>query len=90
MKSEKIWTTSNIGRVDRASSSNALAKLQKVGKKTSAETLIPPPTDWRVARKRLIMKPYKRQLVEAITADGTQKRKPFCLDMQEKLEEEEF
>ena len=36
------------------------------------------------------MKPYKLQLVEAITADDKQKRKQFCVDMQEKLEEDEF
>ena len=54
------------------------------------ETLIPPTTVWRVVRKRLVMKPYKLQLVQAITADDKQKRKQFCVDMQEKLEEDEF
>ena len=37
-----------------------------------------------------MMKPYKLQLVQAITADGKQKRKQFCIDMQEILKEEEF
>ena len=54
------------------------------------ETLIPPTTVWRVARKRLVMKPYKLQLVQAITADDKRKRKQFCVDMQEKLEEYKF
>ena len=35
------------------------------------------------------MKPYKLQLVQAITAEDKQKRKQFCVDMQEKLEEED-
>ena len=54
------------------------------------ETLIPPTTVWRVVRKRLVMKPYKLQLVQAITADDKRKRKQFFVDMQEKLEEDEF
>ena len=36
------------------------------------------------------MKLHKLQLVQAITADDKQKRKQFCVDMQEKLEEDEF
>ena len=36
------------------------------------------------------MKPYKLYFVQAITADDKQKRKQFCVDMQEKFEEEEF
>ena len=36
------------------------------------------------------MKPYKQQVVQAITAAAKQKRKQFCVDMQEKLEEDEF
>ena len=54
------------------------------------ETLIPPTIVWRVVRKRLIMKPYKLQLVQAITADDKGKRKQFYVDMQEKLEEDEL
>ena len=54
------------------------------------ETLIPPTTVWRVVRKRLVMKPYKLQDVQAITAADKRKRKQFCVDMQEKLEEDEF
>ena len=34
------------------------------------------------------MKPYKLQLVQAITADDKRKCKQFCVDMQEKLEDE--
>ena len=34
------------------------------------------------------MKPYKLQVVQAITAADKRKRKQFCVDMQEKLEDE--
>ena len=54
------------------------------------ETLIPPTTVWRVVRKRLVMKPYKLQVVQAITAAGKRKRKQFCVDMQERLKKDEF
>ena len=54
------------------------------------ETLIPPTTVWLVVRKRLVMKPYKLLVVQAITAADKRKRKQFFVDMQEKLEEDEF
>ena len=67
-----------------------LPSPKKSIRRTSMETLIPPTTVWRVVRKRLAMKPYKLQVVHAITAADQQKRKQFCVDMQEKLTEEEF
>ena len=57
---------------------------------TSMETLISPTTVWGVVRKRLVMKPYKLQVVQAITAADKRKRKQFYVDMKEKLEEDEF
>ena len=36
------------------------------------------------------MKPYKLQLVQALKADDKRKRKQFRVDMNEKLEEDEF
>ena len=54
------------------------------------ETLKPPTTVWQIVRKRLAMKPYKLQVAQAITAADKQKHKQFCVDMQEKLEEDEF
>ena len=36
------------------------------------------------------MKPYKLQLVQAITDNDKRTREQFCVDMQEKLEEDEF
>ena len=43
-----------------------------------------------VVRKRLVMKSYKLQVVQAITVAEKQKRKHLWVDMQKKLEEDEF
>ena len=77
------------GKVERIRQT-LLRSLKKSIKRTSMETLIPSTTVWRVVRKRLVMKPYKLQLVQAIIADDKRKRKQFCVDMQDKLEEDEF
>ena len=77
------------GKVERICQT-LLRSPKKSIRRTSMETLIPSTTVWRVARKRLVMKPYKLQLVQTITADDKRKRKQFCVDMQEKLEEDEF
>ena len=45
-------------------------------RRTSLETQISPTTVWRILRKRLIMKPYKLQLVQAMAAVDRQKHKP--------------
>ena len=67
-----------------------LQSSKKSIRRTSMETLIPPTTVWWVIRKRLVIKPYKLQVVQAITAADKQKCNQFCVDMQEKLEEDEF
>ena len=36
------------------------------------------------------MTPYKLQLVQALNKDDRERRKQFCVAMQEKLEDEEF
>ena len=59
-------------------------------RRTSLETQIPPTAVWRILRKRLMMKPCKPQLVQAISAEYKRKHKQFCVDMQEKLLEDEF
>lgn len=69
---------------------NLVRSPKKSIRRTSLEVNIPPTTVWRVLKKRLLIKPYKLQLVQAITADDKKKRKQFCIDMQEKLEEDEF
>ena len=67
-----------------------LRSPKKSIRRTSMETVIPRTTVWRVVRKRLVMKPYKLQVFQAITAADKRKRKQFCVDMQEKLEDDEF
>ena len=75
------------GKVERIRQT-ILRSPKKSIRRTSMDTLIPPTTVWRVVRKRLVMKPYKLQVVQAITAADKRKRKQFCVDMQEKLEED--
>ena len=77
------------GKVERIRQT-LLRNPKKSIRRTSMETLIPPTTVWRVVRKCLVMKPYKMQVVQAITAPDKRKHKQFCVDMQEKLEEDEF
>ena len=77
------------GKVERIRQT-LLRSPKKSIRRTSMETQIPPTTVWRVARKLLVMKPYKLQVVQAITAADKRKRKQFCVDMQEKLQEDEF
>ena len=82
--------TCDIGREDQPGLLNTQAKPKKSVRRASLGILIPSTTVWRVARKRLVIKLYKLQLVPATTADETQKRKQFWVDMQDKLKEEEF
>lgn len=63
---------------------------RKSVRRASMETQIPRMTLWRVVRKRLRMTPYKLQLVQALNTDDRERRKQFCVAMQEKLEDEEF
>ena len=77
------------GKVERTRQT-LLRSPKKSIRRTSMETLITPTTVWRVVRKRLVMKPNKLQVVQAIASADKRKRKQFCVDMQEKLEEDEF
>ena len=77
------------GKVERILQT-LLRSPKKSIRRTSMETLIPPKTVWRVVRKSLVIKLYKLQVVQAITPSDKRKRKQFCVDMQEKLEEDEF
>ena len=67
-----------------------LRSPRKSVRRASVETHIPRTTVWRVLRKRLQMKPYRLQLVQALKEDDKRKRKEFCVAMLEKLEEDEF
>ena len=50
--------------------------LKKSLCRTSLETKTPQTTVWHILREHLIMKPYKLQLFQAITAEDKRKRKP--------------
>ena len=45
-------------------------------RRSGLKTQIPPTTIWRILRKRLIMKPFKLQLVQAIMAEDKRNHKP--------------
>ena len=85
-----IWTTTSTGRYRQSGSGNICAKPQKVCKKRSMETQIPRMTLRCAVRKRLRMTLYKLQLVQALNTDDRERRKQFCVAMQEKLEDEEL
>ena len=59
-------------------------------RRTSFETQIPKSSVWRIVRKRLQMRPYKLQFIQALKADDKRKRIQFFIDMQQELEEDKF
>ena len=69
---------------------NLLRSPKKSVRRTSLETKIPTTTVWRVLRKRLQMKASKLHVVQAITDSDKRTREQFCVDMRDKLEENEF
>ena len=71
---------------ERACKKN-LTKPKEIATKNKTGNEIPP---LRIMRKRLTMKPYKLQLVQAITTEDKRKRKQYCVDMQEKFYVDEF
>ena len=75
VKEKRIWTAKNIKRVVQVRK-DILQKPKKSVGRTTLETQIPPTTARRILRKRLIMKPYKLLLVQAIAAEDKRKRKP--------------
>ena len=71
---KRIWTTKKRQKRQLSMFVKNLAK--KSLRRRSQETQIPPATIFHILRKRLIMEPYKLQLVQAIMAEDKQKRKP--------------
>jgi hypothetical protein len=51
---------------------------------------IPQPTVWRILRKRLQVKPYRLQLLQALTDEDKTRRLQFCTGMLQHLEEYGF
>jgi hypothetical protein len=58
--------------------------------KASRELGMPKTTVWKALRKKLCLKPYKLQLLQALTASDKMKRRKFCEKMQLKMEEDGF
>ena len=48
------------------------------------------PTEWCNIRKRLHMKPYRLQLLQALSAQDHNLRTQICISLQEKLQEDGF
>ncbi|PNF40782.1 hypothetical protein B7P43_G16927 [Cryptotermes secundus] len=63
---------------------------RKSTNRASHELAIPQSTVWRVLTVRLHLKPYRRQLVQALTNDDKRKRMKFCDSMLEMMEDETF
>ncbi|PNF33541.1 hypothetical protein B7P43_G17404 [Cryptotermes secundus] len=63
---------------------------RKSTNRASRELAIPQSTVWRVLTVRLHLKPYRLQLVQALTNDDKRKRTEFCDSMLEMMEDETF
>ena len=63
---------------------------QKSTSRASRELNIPQQTVWKILRKRLKMKPYRLQLLQAITPEDKVKRLEFCIQLQQRLEDDGF
>ncbi|PNF28684.1 hypothetical protein B7P43_G07888 [Cryptotermes secundus] len=62
--------------------------LRKSTNRASRELAIPQPTVWCVLTVRLHLKPYRLQLVQALTNNDKRKRMEFCDSMLEMMEDE--
>ena len=58
-------------------------------RRVSQRLQMPQTTIWRVLRKRLQMKPYKLQLLQHLRKTDKTKRATFCMEMQEKIDNED-
>jgi hypothetical protein len=61
---------------------------QKSTRRTSRELEICHVTVWRIRHKRLACKPYRLQLLQALTPEDHDLRHEFSLEFQERLQEE--
>jgi transposase len=66
------------------------ASLQKSTYQASRQLQLPQKTIWRVLHKRLVIKPYKLQMVQALTPNDKIVRHQFCVEMQVDMEDEDF
>ena len=63
---------------------------RKSTRRASGELGIPQPTVWRVLRCRLLFKPYRLQLVQALRPNDKRKRVEFCDRMLQNMEDDTF
>jgi hypothetical protein len=61
---------------------------QKSTRRASRELKMSHVTVWRILPKRLACKPYRLQLFQALTPEDRNLRREFCLEFQERLQEE--
>ena len=90
MQSKRIWTTSSSRREFRANSPNTLAKLQNVYEKNKYGDRDTSNDSLAGSKETFGNDTYKLPVVQAIAAADKRKRKQFCVDMQDKLEEDEL
>jgi len=64
--------------------------LCKSTRRASRELTIPHVTLWHVLRRRLLMKPYRLQLVQALHVGDRRKRTDFCDMLLEGMEDDSF
>ncbi|PNF19921.1 hypothetical protein B7P43_G11719 [Cryptotermes secundus] len=81
-------------RVPRADVERVRETYQRSPKKSlrreSRELQMPTTTLWSVLRKRILMKPYKLQLLQALKPQDKVARTHFAEDIQEKMEDDGF
>lgn len=92
-----LYTKKRLGRPqtpeDTVESIEAIFYTLSLNKSTlraSKELHTPQSTVWRVLRKCMRLKPYKMQLLPVLRHTDEPKRRDFCLDMIEELENDGF
>lgn len=70
--------------------STFLNSPQKSIRRGSLEVAMCPTTVWRVLRKRLLFKPFRLQMLQALIPTDLPKRESFCSDMLQKMQNENF
>lgn len=76
----------NVHRIQEAFRSRPIKSTHQA----SRELQIPQPTIWRVLRRRLLMKPYRLKLVQALSEADKVKRIEFCEFVIEQMEKDQL
>ena len=83
-----IWSKVIVRRKGRLNSQKNCEQSKKVHKKDKSK--IPATTVGHVVQKRLQMRPFKLQILQALKADGKRLRQQFCVGMEQQMEEDQF